>query len=34
MWIMALNIDIDLLKEFEELLDPANPEGSPIAARV
>ena len=31
---MILNIDIDLLKEFEESLDPATPEGSPIAARV
>ena len=31
---MVLSIDTNLLKEFEELLEPANPEDSPIPARV
>jgi hypothetical protein len=34
MWIMTLDVDTNLLKEFEESLDPTNPEESPIPARV
>lgn len=31
---MTIDVDANLLKEFEEALDPANPENSPILARV
>ncbi|MFW9847583.1 MAG: DUF6206 family protein [Candidatus Thorarchaeota archaeon] len=31
---MTLEIDMDILKEFEEKLDPAKPEESPIPAKV